>query len=186
MNFSYNSPLLHLLYCCMCCLRRCLSPSAFPAPRTPASMGWRLQEGGKKGGQGAKIDKILDGLTRFSRPDPWALSSLVPSIMPLLGGNRRGTLFNDEHDHKFFLHALSQVCERTDWLVHAWVLMGKHYHLFIQTPKPNLVDGMKWLQNTLKLVKCVMPEKKSRAGRSSLERITSHKQKRWAQRRTTC
>jgi hypothetical protein len=52
--------------------------------------------------------------------------------------------------------------------------MGKHYHLFIQTPKPNLVDGMKWLQNTLKLVKCVMPEKKSRAWRSSLERITSH------------
>jgi REP element-mobilizing transposase RayT len=134
----------------------------------------------QEGGQGAKIDKILDGLTRFSRPDPWALSSLVP------GGNRRGTLLKDEHDHKFFLHALSQVCERTDWLVHAWVLMGKHYHLFIQTPKPNLVDGMKWLQNTLKLVKCVMPEKKSRAGRSSLERITSHKQKRWAQRRTTC
>jgi hypothetical protein len=52
--------------------------------------------------------------------------------------------------------------------------MGKHYHLFIQTPKPNLVDGMKWLQNTLKLVKCVMPDKKSRAWRSSLERKNSH------------
>jgi hypothetical protein len=55
----------------------------------------------EKEGQGSKVDKILDGLTRFSRPVPWVLSSLVPSIMPLLGGNRRKTLFKDEHDHKF-------------------------------------------------------------------------------------
>ena len=26
--------------------------------------------------------------------------------------------------------------------------MSNHYHLLIQTPEPNLVDGMKWLQNT--------------------------------------
>jgi putative transposase len=63
-------------------------------------------------------------------------------------GNRREAIFKDEEDHKFFLHALSQVCKRTGWLVHAWVLMGNHYHLFIQTPEANLVSGMKWLQNT--------------------------------------
>ncbi len=63
-------------------------------------------------------------------------------------GNRRQTIFFDEDDRRFFLHALSQVCERTGWLVHAWVLMGNHYHLFIQTPEANLVAGMKWLQNT--------------------------------------
>ncbi|MBV6501898.1 MAG: hypothetical protein CJBNEKGG_04439 [Prosthecobacter sp.] len=27
--------------------------------------------------------------------------------------------------------------------------MSNHYHLFIQTPEPNLVAGMSWLQNTL-------------------------------------
>jgi putative transposase len=27
--------------------------------------------------------------------------------------------------------------------------MGNHYHLFIQTPEANLVEGMKWLQNTV-------------------------------------
>jgi putative transposase len=32
--------------------------------------------------------------------------------------------------------------------VHAWVLMANHYHLFIQTPEANLVEGMKWFQNT--------------------------------------
>ena len=35
----------------------------------------------------------------------------------------------------------------TGWRVHEWVLMGSHYHLCIETPEPNLVDGMKWLQN---------------------------------------
>ncbi len=26
--------------------------------------------------------------------------------------------------------------------------MGNHYHLVIETPEPNLVAGMAWLQNT--------------------------------------
>lgn len=30
----------------------------------------------------------------------------------------------------------------------AWVLMTNHYHLVFKTPEPNLVEGMKWLQNT--------------------------------------
>lgn len=37
----------------------------------------------------------------------------------------------------------------TDWRVHAWVLMGNHCHLFLETPETNLVAGMSWLQNTL-------------------------------------
>jgi putative transposase len=32
--------------------------------------------------------------------------------------------------------------------VHAWVLMDNYYHLFIEKPEANLVEGMKWLQNT--------------------------------------
>ena len=63
-------------------------------------------------------------------------------------GNRREDIFVDDDDRRFFLKALSQACERTGWRVHGWVLMGNHYHLFIETPEANLVDGMKWLQNT--------------------------------------
>jgi hypothetical protein len=31
-----------------------------------------------------------------------------------------------------FLQCLADVCEKTGWRVHAWVLMGNHYHFFIQ------------------------------------------------------
>jgi putative transposase len=64
-------------------------------------------------------------------------------------GNRREDIFHDDDDRRFFLHTLSQACEMTGWRVHAWVLSSNHYHLFIQTPEPNLVAGMSWLQNTL-------------------------------------
>ncbi|MEY5011076.1 MAG: hypothetical protein RLZZ253_2215 [Verrucomicrobiota bacterium] len=64
-------------------------------------------------------------------------------------GNRRETIFHDEEDRRFFLSTLSEACGRTGWRVHAWVLMGNHYHLFIETPEPNLVAGMGWLQNTV-------------------------------------
>lgn len=64
-------------------------------------------------------------------------------------GNRREDIFHDDDDRRFFLHTLGQACEMTGWRVHAWVLMGNHYHLFLQTPEPNLVAGMAWLQNTL-------------------------------------
>lgn len=63
-------------------------------------------------------------------------------------GNRRQAIFCDDDDRRFFLNTLSQACGRTGWRIHGWVLMGNHYHLLIQTPEPNLVDGMKWLQNT--------------------------------------
>ena len=51
-------------------------------------------------------------------------------------GNRREAIFPDD-DGRFFLQTLSEACGRTGWRVHAWVLMGNHYHLFIETPEPN-------------------------------------------------
>ena len=63
-------------------------------------------------------------------------------------GNRRERIFRDDDDRRFFLKTLAESCEKTGWSVHAWVLMGNHYHLAIQTPEANLVAGMKWLQNT--------------------------------------
>jgi REP element-mobilizing transposase RayT len=41
-----------------------------------------------------------------------------------------------------------EACEQTGWKVHAWVLMTNHYHFMLETPEPNLVAGMQWLQNT--------------------------------------
>lgn len=63
-------------------------------------------------------------------------------------GNRREAIFLDDEDRHFFLKVLSQACGQTGWRVHAWVLMRNHYHLCLETPEPNLVEGMKWVQNT--------------------------------------
>lgn len=63
-------------------------------------------------------------------------------------GNRREAIYCDESDWKFFLQVLAETCAKTGWRVHAWVLLTKHYHLLLETPEPNLVEGRKWLQNT--------------------------------------
>ena len=63
-------------------------------------------------------------------------------------GDRRENIFWDDEDKEVLLQVLSLACSKTGWRIHAWVLMNNHYHLVVETPKANLVDGMKWLQNT--------------------------------------
>ena len=63
-------------------------------------------------------------------------------------GDRREPIFRDERDRLSFLETLGQACEKTDWQVHAWCLMLNHFHLVVETPKPNLVVGMKWFLGT--------------------------------------
>jgi len=47
-----------------------------------------------------------------------------------------------------FRDTLGEACARCGWRVHAFVLMGNHYHLLLETPEANLVAGMQWLQET--------------------------------------
>ena len=63
-------------------------------------------------------------------------------------GDRREPIFSDDQDRKRFLKTLGQACEKTCWQVHAYCLMNNHFHLVIETPQPNLVDGMKWFLGT--------------------------------------
>lgn len=63
-------------------------------------------------------------------------------------GNRGDAIFLDDKDREAFIDTLEEACTKTGWLVHAFVLMGNHYHLLIETPEANLVEGMKWLQGT--------------------------------------
>jgi REP element-mobilizing transposase RayT len=63
-------------------------------------------------------------------------------------GNRQQTVFRDARDNEVFLDTLGEACVRCGWRVHAFVLMGNHYHLLLETPEPNLVAGMQWLQGT--------------------------------------
>ncbi len=63
-------------------------------------------------------------------------------------GDRREAIYLSDGDRVAFLKALGDMCERTGMVVWAYCLMDNHYHLMLETPQPNLVEGMKWLQNT--------------------------------------
>lgn len=65
-------------------------------------------------------------------------------------GNRLQPIFASPKgaDQELFLKTLGEACERSGFRVWAWILMKNHYHLVIETPKPNLVAGMSWFQNT--------------------------------------
>lgn len=63
-------------------------------------------------------------------------------------GDRREPIFLDEENRKTFLATLGEACAKTGWQVHAYCLMNNHFHLVAETPRPNLVAGMKWLLGT--------------------------------------
>ena len=60
-------------------------------------------------------------------------------------GDRREEIFHDNADRTNFLQTLGQACAKTGWEVHAYCLMSNHFHLVVETPRANLVEGMKWL-----------------------------------------
>jgi REP-associated tyrosine transposase len=60
-------------------------------------------------------------------------------------GNARQNVYLDAHDRSAFLATLARVVDRFGWLCHAYCLMSNHYHLLIETPKPNLPVGMRQL-----------------------------------------
>ncbi|MDD2240722.1 MAG: transposase [Kiritimatiellae bacterium] len=63
-------------------------------------------------------------------------------------GNHQQKVFRTDEDCEIFLTTLGEVCGRTGWKVHAYILMGNHYHLLLETTEANLVVGMQWLQST--------------------------------------
>ena len=60
-------------------------------------------------------------------------------------GNAREFIFRTSSDYERFLSLLEQVVSRYGWLCHAYCLMGNHYHLLVETPRPNLSAGMRHL-----------------------------------------
>lgn len=63
-------------------------------------------------------------------------------------GNGGDDVFVTDDDRKSFVFRLGQVCGSHGWKAHAWVLMGNHFHLLLETPQANLVTGMKQLLST--------------------------------------
>jgi len=54
-------------------------------------------------------------------------------------------IYLDETDRLAWLDVFAQVCQRFNWVCHAWCQMSNHYHLLIETPEANLAQGMRQL-----------------------------------------
>jgi len=60
-------------------------------------------------------------------------------------GNARQKIFFSDADRQLFIDTLAGVVFRYGWICHAYCLMANHYHLLVETPKPNLSLGMRQL-----------------------------------------
>ncbi|MSU47664.1 MAG: transposase, partial [Opitutus sp.] len=63
-------------------------------------------------------------------------------------GNYRAQVFATEQTRAAFEAGVFEACEKSGWLLHAFVVMNNHYHLALETPEGNLVTGMPWRQAT--------------------------------------
>ena len=79
--------------------------------------------------------------------DQSGFSLREPGIMFINRGNYRNNLFSTYKTAEAFTKALFEACDRYAWWLHAYVIMSNHFHLCLETPKANLVDGMHWLQS---------------------------------------
>ena len=60
-------------------------------------------------------------------------------------GDRREDIYLNDPDRQHWLDLLGEVCQRHNWLCHAYCLMDNHYHIVIETIDGNLSAGMRQL-----------------------------------------
>ncbi len=58
-------------------------------------------------------------------------------------GRGRQWIFHDKGYYEAFLEVLSQAHQRFHIEIHAYCLMGNHYHLLVKTPLGNLSRAMR-------------------------------------------
>jgi REP element-mobilizing transposase RayT len=58
-------------------------------------------------------------------------------------GRGRKAVFHDERYYAAFYQGLSEAHQRFGLEIHAWCLMGNHYHLLVRTPRGNLSRAMR-------------------------------------------
>ncbi len=61
-------------------------------------------------------------------------------------GNYRHPVFASAGSIEAFTRTLWETVGQYGWRIHAYVIMSNHYHLAVETPQPNLSDGMHRLQ----------------------------------------
>lgn len=79
----------------------------------------------------------------MARPPRYEAAGAVYHVMARGDGGR--DVFEEDADRFKWLDRSEEACGKHGWRIHAYVLMGNHFHLLFETPEPNLVNGMKWL-----------------------------------------
>ncbi|RJQ48551.1 MAG: addiction module toxin RelE [Gammaproteobacteria bacterium] len=60
-------------------------------------------------------------------------------------GDGQEDIYLSDADRITWLDVFGQVCQRFNWVCHAWCQMTNHDHLLIETPEANLTQGMRQL-----------------------------------------
>jgi putative transposase len=64
-------------------------------------------------------------------------------------GNYRRDVFKTPGAAQAFVTTLEEATLAYRWKCHAYSVMRNHYHIVLETPEPNLGEGMHWLQGTI-------------------------------------
>ena len=63
-------------------------------------------------------------------------------------GNERKKIFLSKRDHEKFLQYIDEARDKYRFILHAYVMMGNHYHLIIETPEGNLSRIMHYINSS--------------------------------------
>jgi REP-associated tyrosine transposase len=77
----------------------------------------------------------------MGRPDRYLAAGAYYHVG--IRGNNHARIVLDDGDRIVFFHILRRIERRYGWRTHVRCLMGNHYHLLVETPLPNLADGMR-------------------------------------------
>ncbi|MDX8391070.1 MAG: transposase [Mariprofundaceae bacterium] len=57
-------------------------------------------------------------------------------------GNGKNDIFLNDDERNNFLELIGQEIKQQGWICYAYWLMDNHYHLLVETPEGNLMNGM--------------------------------------------
>ena len=63
-------------------------------------------------------------------------------------GLGRRAIYEDDRDRRRWLELLAEARAMYGWVLHGYVMMENHYHLFLETTEGNLSRSMQWFQTS--------------------------------------
>ena len=112
--------------------------------RPPQSRAWHVTGRSRRWGESVTA-RVPEASQRYFRKMGRSHRYLAAGAYYHVGirGNNHAPIVLDDGDRIVFFHILRRIERRYGWRTHVRCLMGNHYHLLVETPLPNLADGMR-------------------------------------------